>query len=306
MIAAPGKLFTTGAYAVLEGAPAVVMAVDRYVRADATRRPLISRPEVAAVARRLGRDEPWVDVEGLERGGRKLGLGSSAAAAVAAAGALVDDDPSDPAVRRQIFDIARAAHADVQPRGSGGDVAAATFGGVVIVRRVGDALQVEHAELPLGVVFQAFSLARSARTSDALDRLAARREAACDSLDELVAAANAGAEAVARGWGEAFLAACAAHVSGLSKLGIVLDLPLVPPELERARAVLRSSAVKGSSVDLREDPVLLPSGAGGGDTVLWLGARAPSEQEAASLSHLGLEPIALSIEHLGVHRTKRN
>jgi hypothetical protein len=49
------------------------------------------------------------------------------------------------------------------------------------------------------------------------------------------------------------------------------------------------------------DPVLLPSGAGGGDTVLWLGARAPTEQEAATLDQLGLHALDLDLDTNGVH-----
>ena len=36
---APGKLVVSGAYSVLEGAPAIVVAVDRYAVADTSRAP---------------------------------------------------------------------------------------------------------------------------------------------------------------------------------------------------------------------------------------------------------------------------
>jgi phosphomevalonate kinase len=39
---APGKIVISGAYAVLEGAPSVVTAADRYVTADTPARPTCS------------------------------------------------------------------------------------------------------------------------------------------------------------------------------------------------------------------------------------------------------------------------
>jgi len=84
-VVAPGKLLLSGAYAVLEGAPALVMAVDRYVVADDARRGSPS-PEIAAA---MPADEaPHVDASALFNGDKKLGLGSSAAGVVAALGVV--------------------------------------------------------------------------------------------------------------------------------------------------------------------------------------------------------------------------
>lgn len=297
--AAPGKLFTTGAWAILEGAPAIVLAVNRYVLADDARAaegPV--RPEVAEVARQLGGRPPSVDASALESSGRKLGLGSSAAAAVASAAVLMGGDPRNPSTRRRIFVEAWRAHRAVQPRGSGGDLAASTYGGVVRVQRKGDDLDVTPTALPQGLVFRAFALDRSARTSDALDRLDARRGAAAPAMARLVDAAEAGATAIAEGDARSFVNACAAHVDALSRLGAALDLPLVPDEVTRARDLLFGGPVSESV----ERPVLLPSGAGGGDTVLWLSARGPTDHEAALLDRLGLHPLDLELDRQGVHQ----
>lgn len=288
IVAAPGKLFTTGAYAVLEGAPAIVLAVNRYAYASAGE--ASTSPEVMEVARRLGGATPHVDVSNLSVGGRKLGLGSSAASAVAAAGLLIGCDPSS---RRRIFDEAMAAHGAVQPRGSGGDVAAAVFGGVVRVEKRAR-LEVASATLPADLIVRAFALDRSARTSDALERLAARRDGASRAMAMLIEAAHAGARAQTA---SAFVEAAAHHIEGLAALGATLDLPLIPPEVLRAREVLFSAA----SARSHQDFALLPSGAGGGDTVLWLGARAPTDHEAATLDGLGLHPLDLQIDSFGVH-----
>lgn len=298
IVAAPGKLFTTGAYAVLEGAPAIVVAVNRYVLASAG--DPSARPEVVEVARRVGAPVPSVDTSALEEGGRKLGLGSSAAAAVATAALLMGmTNLRDHQTRCRIFDEARAAHAVTQPRGSGGDVAAATFGGVLRVQKNGDQLNAEAAIWPIGLVFRAFALERSTRTSDALDRLDARRDRAGRALAMLCEAARAGAAATSA---STFVEAASHHVEGLAALGTALDLPLVPSEVIRAREVLSSPTGARSSSDF----ALLPSGAGGGDTVLWLGARAPTEQEAATLDGLGLHALTLAIDSLGVHAVEKS
>src|SRR5258708_4450324 len=105
--AAPGKLVITGAYAVLEGAPAIVCAVDRYAYAEDRDGPTIAdgdRPwrstrEVTAALD----PAPATDTSALEDAGQKLGLGSSAAALVAALGlrhAQKGDDLDAAHVRR--------------------------------------------------------------------------------------------------------------------------------------------------------------------------------------------------------------
>lgn len=326
---APGKLFVTGAYAVLEGHPAIVLAVDRFAHAR-----LVgcgegsTRPEVVAVAKRLDADPPAVDVSSLEEHGRKLGLGSSAAAAVAAAGAILvarGEDLDDPTVRRQALDLALRAHRDVQPRGSGGDVAAAALGGAIVVRLPraggqGDGHGHDHDHLgPLGpieatpvtlpgrVTWRALALSRSIRTSDVLDLLAARRgERAVDrALAAIAEAAELGESAVVSGRSEEFVAACAAHVRGLASLGRALDRPLVPPEIARARELLGLPPIDDEAptgYSSSNEVVLLPSGAGGGDTVLWLSTRAPSDDELVALEPAGLCRLRLSLSTRGVHR----
>src|SRR3954465_8219320 len=93
---APGKLILTGEYAVLDGAPALVIAVNRRVLAARRRAPRGSSPFLVAVAdeiaRRHGADHPatraameiTVDSSAFYLGDQKLGLGSSAAVTVAA------------------------------------------------------------------------------------------------------------------------------------------------------------------------------------------------------------------------------
>jgi phosphomevalonate kinase len=173
-VSAPGKLMVSGEYAVLEGAEAVVAAVDRraYVQLNrAAAQPATSAshtqptlpPEVlstrACVEARFG-PVPGalsVDVSELQQGGKKLGLGSSAAAAAATAAALLrahGRDLADPAARALCLELSLQGHRAVAPEGSGADVAASVLGGFVRFRKLGEGVdaQPHHgAELELAL-----------------------------------------------------------------------------------------------------------------------------------------------------------
>ena len=165
---APGKLVLSGEYAVLDGAPAITIAVDR--RAQVAIRPQdhgphrVDTPGLAAAERRFTvhsgtfgwQDNlpPWELLECCWRAarfdapgplairldtrafrdpcsGRKIGVGSSAALVSALSIALcaVGADESDP---RQI--VMRAHHNFQHGKGSGVDVATSFSGGVVEFR----------------------------------------------------------------------------------------------------------------------------------------------------------------------------
>ena len=169
---APGKLILTGEYAVLDGGPALVIAVDRRVIAKRRKGPRGSSAFLLAIAetigKRLGADDPatkaameiFVDSSPLYDGTTKLGLGSSAAVTVAATAlALAADHEAVPLIdRQQVLAIASEAHAMAQAaraaettvgvrrsgadiaagvgvRGSGADIAAAVYGGVIAFQR---------------------------------------------------------------------------------------------------------------------------------------------------------------------------
>ncbi|MEQ1569149.1 MAG: hypothetical protein ABMA64_26170 [Myxococcota bacterium] len=132
-VVAPGKVVLLGEYAVLDGAPAVVAAVDHGVVVTFTPGPI--RAVVTPVDDRFARAAldavgapagtyvfaDWNPVPGPD----KVGLGGSAAATVAAV--LVGAPGLDPHTR---FRTALAVHRAVQGSGSGVDVAASTYGGV--------------------------------------------------------------------------------------------------------------------------------------------------------------------------------
>ncbi len=165
---APGKLVLLGEFAVLAGGTALAAAVDRRVQVSLNPsdrwsvrsagpaessgefEPLpntsASNPKFALIEsvleefqRFVGRELPAhsieIDSSALYDAGSKLGLGSSAAAAASLLLALdcAANLKLDPAVR---FRLGHAAHSRAQGgRGSGVDVAASTFGGLIGFRQ---------------------------------------------------------------------------------------------------------------------------------------------------------------------------
>jgi phosphomevalonate kinase len=285
-VAAPGKLVITGAYVVLEGASAIVCAVDRYALAE-DRNGSTTREVSAALD-----PAPAIDASALEDGGQKLGLGSSAAALVAALGlrrAQAGGDLDDDDVRHEIFERAREVHARVQNGGSGVDVAASTFGGVLHYTLT----SVEKVKLPRGVTITAFFSGTSARTSvlrERVDALKARdpneHGARMTLLHEIAKGAH---RAVRSGDATAFVAAVASTGEGLTALGVAADAPIVPPAFVELGARAKS-----------EGAAFIPSGAGGGDVGIFVGP-APSAQFTDAARAAGMKLLSLAVEHRGVH-----
>ncbi|MEM1348351.1 MAG: hypothetical protein AAGI01_07355 [Myxococcota bacterium] len=138
---APGKLFVFGEYAVLACAPCVVLSVGRRVVASAHATPqpaYVTRgaalaedtrlPDMALTELNDARSAAWfsTDVSALYDGDIKLGLGSSAAS-MAALMLAAKRLPAD-----ELFAHAWRAHRALQSgRGSGADVAASCYGGVL-------------------------------------------------------------------------------------------------------------------------------------------------------------------------------
>jgi mevalonate kinase len=140
---APGKLIVTGEYAVLDGAPAIVVAIDRRAIAQRNATPRGSSPFLLAVADEIAARrgasheaaraalEISVDSTAFYHRLTKLGIGSSAAVTVAATALALGT-----ANRDEVLAVALAAHARAQgprgARGSGADIAASVHGGTIV------------------------------------------------------------------------------------------------------------------------------------------------------------------------------
>jgi phosphomevalonate kinase len=290
-VAAPGKLLLSGAYAVLEGSPALVMAIDRYVVADDARRGSPS-PEIAAAM--PAEEAPYVDASALFNGDKKLGLGSSAAGVVAALGVVAasrGEDLGNAATRKSLFEKARAAHARAQSGGSGVDIAASVYGGVLRYELGGPSgFRASHVELPKDLLLETYWSGECVRTSDMrarVDALKSRDPATHYArMRDLFAAARGFCDAVEAGDAHAFVRAAAASERALSALGRDSDAPIVP---QYARDLARTAEEEGAA--------FCPSGAGGGDifvrfAVAPASARFTASARAARLDLLTLGPDA--------------
>jgi phosphomevalonate kinase len=293
-VVAPGKMVLTGAYAVLEGAPAIVVAVDRYAKADPSR---VAESPSAEVLDALGESPaPSCDASALYHEGSKLGLGSSAAVLVASLGADAAKrglDPSDPDVRSRIFRRARESHARVQGGGSGVDVAASTYGGVLRYTLHANRPWILESKLPEGLVIAGFFSGKSAKTSELLALVAELKERDPDGHQRVFAnlgyAAELAAKLMENGSIAEFVGAVRVFLDALDELGEMAEAPIVPLSFKRLAIIATE-----------EGGVFLPSGAGGGDVGVFLGAAQPSENFTERAKVLGMQPLAIGIDRHGL------
>jgi len=278
---APGKALLAGEYAVLQGAPAICVAVDRTASAfvAAGRGTSHSPFTVAALdaAARIADDPSLlvsgalaVDSTGLYQGRDKLGIGSSAAVTVAALGAalasrgvfveetVAHNLPSDARwiTRQAFFEAADLAHAEAQgARGSGVDIATAVFGGAIRFER-GTSVKVTPATLPAGLALTFVFTGESASTPALIGRVRQLAERDPQRHEELMARLVAAAHAFADALADAArtVAAAEAYGAAMAALGDAADAPIVTP----AHAALRALAAECGGA-------AKPSGAGGGD-----------------------------------------
>jgi phosphomevalonate kinase len=196
---------------------------------------------------------------------------------------------ADAAVRDALFARARAAHAEVQSGGSGVDVAASVYGGVLRYSVRGHA----RVALPPGTQLTVFACATSARTSD-LRREVERLSAASATIyrarmDELARIAEDAADAVARADHARFVDAVARTARGLERLGDAASTAIVPAGFSEL-----------SDLAEAERAAFCVSGAGGGDVAVFVGSAPPSAAFVERAHALGLFPIDLDIDEQGV------
>lgn len=300
---APGKALLCGEYAVLEGAPAIVAAVDRRVSVVWSEDSAPIPPEVDATLRRAQSELGplphclTVDVSDLRQGRVKLGLGSSAAAAVATAGASFathGHDLDDSETLNRVFSLALEGHASIAPQGSGVDVAASTFGGFVRFTRTGDGIERRTLRRPVDLVIRLVWTGHAARTSELVGKVHALRRndpggyrACMQRLSEL---SGLFASAFEAGNSAEVIAEAGSYSKAMGMLGAAAGAPIVDDRLGRAAKL--ATRFSGSAK---------PCGAGGGDVAIafFLDPDAAKGFEVACKDD-GLHPIDVSWGATGV------
>jgi phosphomevalonate kinase len=157
---------------------------------------------------------------------------------------------------------------------------------------------VARAALPEPLFVGVLASGTSASTPDMLARVAAFARARPDdharAMGRLCDAAAETATAITEAGNAArFVDACREQVARLAELGDLAGAPIVTSE---ARAFGAAVSTHG---------VVMPSGAGGGDLVLYLGVGAPYEGVANIAASFGFTPLAVSLGARGVHAAPR-
>ena len=259
----------SGEYAVLLGAPALVVSAQYRVQATwsvvASAAPT---PEVKAT--RALAEERWGAVEAelclddhaLRLQDQKIGLGSSAAKAVTSAAAVCAAAGKEIcASRDEIFELALLGHRSVAPNGSGADIASATYGGWIAYRTGENFPTVEVMHPPADLSWSVIWTGAAATTHDLVQAvLAARRDKASVINPLLARIADGSATCIAALQNDdshAFMQSFAEQYGALEELGKQSSAPIVSAEIETLASLAQA-----------HHGVAKQSGAGGGDVVL--------------------------------------
>lgn len=348
---APGKLLLLGEYAVLEGAPALVMAVDRRVkvsvedynegtwvysslpswehplRFDFTKSGRFTLPgSVSGKGLRRLAPVRWALQTAMQRGcypltgGRgmkiiidtrdfsagssdvKLGLGSSAALTVALLAALrrVQSPGSClPLGRESLFREALASHSKAQRGlGSGVDVAASVYGGVLRYERgTGRVRRPLIAQVPgfppamRPVVIWTGKPASTARLLAILRDFKRRRDRAYrGAIAALARTSVEGCDAFIRGDAQHFMECVEGAYRGLEVLGKKSGIDIVSPAHRAAKRIVHT-----------QGGVYKPSGAGVGDLgIAFFPETEARERALAVLRERGYGVVDLDVDRSGI------
>ncbi len=307
---APGKLVLWGEYAVLAGAPAAVMAVNRRATVQVkpapawqftssglptagvycgtgefTETPTAGTAE--AVLRHLGYGalpQPAMRVhsatEDFFNDGVKLGLGSSAAICAATTAAFGHQ------LRHAVtLDDALAVHHRLQGGGSGLDVAASWHGGVIRFERTSDAVDVTATTLPDNLCWQVVFTGTPAVTAAHVSNFNAWRESQDNGVLEVLADASSALFSASRD-----LSAWRRYITALGDLDAAAGLNIFTQEHAQLATIAAAHGL-----------VYKPCGAGGGDIGIAVGDE-PAAVTAftAAASAQNFVPLDLEIATDGV------
>ncbi|MEM8766658.1 MAG: hypothetical protein AAGE43_04390 [Pseudomonadota bacterium] len=308
---APGKAVIWGEYAVLAGAPALVMAVNRYAecRIDVTGNhwalqssgfnahtelsleELLASPStggltglVKAIFEAYGNPPAPdgvvvnTDTSTFHADGNKLGIGSSAAICTASCAAFAELFGETFTERRAL-----AAHQSLQGKaGSGLDVAAACHGGLIRFQK-GESAQVDW---PRTLHYQFLWAGHSTST---VNHVAAFNRWRADGTPAPLASLCTASEAL---FEELSFERLEAYVDALRRMDQEAGLGIFGPVHE---------GLFGLAVDAQV--VYKPCGAGGGDIGIAVSDNPTALDEFLTLAHRhSVQPLDLEIAAHGVHR----
>ncbi len=248
-----------GEYAVVEDGLALVTAVSCRASGEIVRAPKVASPLLTALrveGATLGFDYPQglhIDTSTFQDpSGHKLGLGSSSSAAVVASALITqagDETTLDLAVRGH----RRAADG----AGSGVDVAASFYGGVLAARRQPGPVTPLPSRLP-GLQWTLLFTGHSANTAEFVSRCQ-KAPSWPKWMAVMKALADEGVRAYQWQKSPAFLSATARYARAMASLGKDAGVPIVTEQLD---AIIRLASEAKAAAK--------PSGAGGGDiAIVW-------------------------------------
>ena len=260
----------SGEYAVLDGAPAVCAAVNRraYVKLDPSPdgQCHIATPgfsgagQFGIVDAVCGGTRPPLSIEldtrAFSEGGKKIGIGSSAALTVALVAALGKS--------QDVFVKALLAHSELQGgAGSGVDVAAAAHGGLIEYEM--KTRSVSPIDWPDGLAWRLLWTGSSVSTAAKLAKLATQE--GVPSRSALGLASDAMAMAWRSGDADMVLTGYVSYVGVLRQFSVDHDLGIFDAGHEQL-----------TDTAMHDDLVYKPAGAGGGDIGVLFG-RSETELE---------------------------
>ncbi len=306
-VLAPGKLFLLGEYAVLEGASALILAIDLWVRVTPLTtdhdepNPLIDRArhDAEMFFTGDGNGPSWkADSEGLYYDGEKLGLGSSAAVTVATVAAVFarhGKDIENQGVREQMWKIAHDAHHAFQGSGSGADLAASIFGGCTHMRPAENERPAtfEAFHLPTDAALSFVWTGRSASTGWFLEKIRELKHERREDYDKIITQMKQVLADFADNHpnAEGLIEALDKYGRSMRDLGTLSGAPIVTDAHE---TLGRLACRFGGSAK--------PSGAGGGDfSIAAFKSHAAKEAYERKARLLGFRPFAFEIATRGVH-----
>lgn len=303
---APGKLFFLGEYGVLAGGWTLVAAMNR--RVVASKLPVASRYQALGAGLRTSLALPRAvlstidksgsnrhgsighfetDVRSFFEGQQKLGLGSSAASAVALSAAALHRRAINPTADN-VFETAFLAHRLLQKgRGSGADVAASTYGGMLAYRldestppfgmlreqmvlegerRLVGTRIVPGLGLPEELEFRAVWTGNSASSTVLIGRIEQtflqNPQDISELFSEISKTAEAGIRALRSGNSSDFIQIISNADGLMEELGSLTGAQIITDRHRTLRCIAKRHGV-----------VAKPSGAGGGDFSLLVGMR---------------------------------